>query len=126
MLLVLEPVPWLGSSSTEVTLVSYETGVNMLVLTVTLAAMFPSPLRSLRRHSRGFALLQEDAGERELERGLHHLHRQRLELQRELVLGRRGAGVTLHVHVHRGQNLPVAFSLLGVGAKAYQFVIGSH
>ena len=94
-------------------MLGYVTELTLVIITITVSAMFVPGRLSL--YSRGFALLEEDAGEGELERGLHHLHRQGLHLQRELVLGGRGAGVPPHVHVDRGQHLPVAFSLLGVG-----------
>lgn len=71
------------------------------------AAVSRSPehgdMRGKRRggRSRGLPLPDEDAGERELERGLHHLHRQGLQRQRQLALGGRGAGEALQVDVRR-------------------------
>lgn len=63
-------------------------------------------------NSRGFPLSDKDARQRQLERGLHHFDRQRLQLQRQVGLGRRRAGVTLQVDVRRGQNLTMALVLL--------------
>lgn len=62
--------------------------------------------------SRGFALLQEDAGQAEFETGLQHLRRRRLQLQRDVKLGRRHAGELLHVDVSGRQRLGTALGLL--------------
>lgn len=75
------------------------------------------------RYPRCFALAHEDAGQRQPQRRLHDLDRQRLQLQRQVGLGGRGAGEALQVDVGRCQNLAVALVLLkggwtGVKAEA--------
>ncbi|KAJ8281808.1 hypothetical protein COCON_G00043270 [Conger conger] len=68
--------------------------------------------------SRGLALLQEDAGQRQLQSGLQHLDGQRLQLQHQVQLGGRGAGVLFHVHTGGGQHLPLALLLLRGGRQS--------
>ena len=68
-------------------------------------------------HSRGLSFPDEDARQRQLERGLHHFDRQRLELQRQVGLGRRWTGEPLQVDVCRGQHLTMALVLLQVDDK---------
>lgn len=57
----------------------------------------------MKLDSRGFALSQEDAGERELQRGRHHLLGKRLELDLDVRLRGHGARVLLHVDAAGGQ-----------------------
>lgn len=51
---------------------------------------------------RGLALTEEDAGQRELQRGRHHLLGQGLELELDVRLRGHGAGVLLHVDAAGG------------------------
>lgn len=66
-------------------------------------------------YSRGFPFANEDAGQRQFERGLHHFDRQRLQLQRQVGLGRRGTGEALQVDVGRRQHLAMPLVLLDDG-----------
>lgn len=62
--------------------------------------------------SRGFPFSNEDTRQRQFERGLHHFDRQRLQLQRQVSLGRRRTGKPLQVDVCRGQHLTMPLVLL--------------
>lgn len=55
---------------------------------------------------RGLSLTEEDAGERELQRGRHHLLRQGLEFELDIGLCGHRTGVLLHVYTAGGQGLP--------------------
>lgn len=65
-------------------------------------------------YSRGFPFSNEDARQRQFERGLHHFDRQRLQLQRQVSLCRRRAGEPLQVDVRRRQHLTMPLALLHV------------
>lgn len=67
--------------------------------------------------SRGFALLQEDAGQAKFETGFQHLHGRWFQLQRDVKLGRRHAGELLHVDVSGRQHLGTALRLLQATAR---------
>lgn len=60
----------------------------------------------------GFALFEKDTGQVHFQRGLHHFDRQRFELQRDVILSRRGAGELLHVDVGRCQHLSTPLCLI--------------
>lgn len=51
------------------------------------------------RNSRGLPLTDKDAGQGQLEGGLHHFNRQRFQRQRQVDLGGRGTGKALQVDV---------------------------
>lgn len=64
--------------------------------------------------SRRFPLAHKDTRQRQLERGLHHFDRQRLQLQRQVGLRRRRTGEPLQVDVGGRQNLTMPLVLLQV------------
>lgn len=63
-------------------------------------------------NSRGLSLTNKDTWQRQLERGLHHFDRERLQRQRQVNLGRRRTGKALEVDVSGRQHLTVTFVLL--------------
>lgn len=87
---------------------------NIKLLRLHLSASNNKRHQSGKTDSRRFPLAHEDARQRQLESGLHHFDRQRLQLQRQVGLRRRRTGEPLQVDVGRCQHLTMPFVLLQV------------
>lgn len=87
---------------------------NMKLLRDNLSASNNKRHQCGKTDSRRFPLAHKDTRQRQLERGLHHFDRQRLQLQRQVGLRRRRTGEPLQVDVGGRQNLTMPLVLLQV------------